>query len=504
MASKFGYVGPVSVRVLIIVLFFAGLIYFGIGCAHAQTYASQGEALQACDAAVNASRTQCFSSTYDHGSHGHGSNTFSGACQRVTGDLRYHIPVGTGCYNGTHGFLFGPSGSYYWTTSCPAGEEPDSGNGYACVNPTERCLNKNDSVPSSSTAIYTGQQCNDGCVYGKRSGGGDADSGGGVIGYGSLGYTGETCTATSVPPTFNDGPTCTPAGSGQTFCVKPNGDHCYSASTGRQICWGPGETGTKTDGPVAQTRNPGTDNPAPPPTPPAGETLSPPSPNTNTTTNQPGGTVTNTTVNNYTTNNGTNGGPTNSGEPNDGSSGDGEEEGEGTASGGEGCEVPPVCGGDPIGCATLQQVWRTRCADNGNKITGGAECDANGNPVFVCSGDEVLCKTAETQARAYCLAQKADGNGDGQPDWTEGDGPVAPGNDGEDGTVGTGTVGVSTDMLDQENIFGSGSCPVFSVTIYGQTMTSASIPEWCDIVAIMRAVVLLMGAFAAVRILMGE
>jgi len=42
--------------------------------------------------------------------------------------------------------------------------------------------------------------------------------------------------------------------------------------------------------------------------------------------------------------------------------GDGDGDGEGgTASGGETCDAPPVCDEDPVGCALLQQQWRTRC-----------------------------------------------------------------------------------------------------------------------------------------------
>lgn len=38
-----------------------------------------------------------------------------------------------------------------------------------------------------------------------------------------------------------------------------------------------------------------------------------------------------------------------------------EEEEAGSASGGVGCDAPPVCTGDAIACATLYQAWRNRC-----------------------------------------------------------------------------------------------------------------------------------------------
>src|SRR5690606_38302329 len=47
---------------------------------------------------------------------------------------------------------------------------------------------------------------------------------------------------------------CTPAEDGQTLCVKATGEQCYSAGEGRQICWRPGETGEKVDGPILQKR----------------------------------------------------------------------------------------------------------------------------------------------------------------------------------------------------------------------------------------------------------
>jgi hypothetical protein len=41
--------------------------------------------------------------------------------------------------------------------------------------------------------------------------------------------------------------------------------------------------------------------------------------------------------------------------------GEEEEEGEGEASGGEGCDAPPSCSGDAVLCAVLHQEWLTRC-----------------------------------------------------------------------------------------------------------------------------------------------
>jgi hypothetical protein len=49
------------------------------------------------------------------------------------------------------------------------------------------------------------------------------------------------------------------------------------------------------------------------------------------------------------------------GSPGAAGDGEGEEEGGGTASGGDDCTAPPTCDGDPIACAQLMQQWRQRC-----------------------------------------------------------------------------------------------------------------------------------------------
>lgn len=132
------------------------------------------------------------------------------------------------------------------------------------------------------------------------------------VGYGgSFKPNGQPCA--SGDPASGSGDTsppvqqCVPAGSGQTYCVKSNGEHCATASTGRQICWRPGETGEKTDGDTLQVRNAG-DSPAPPATqPPPGETLSAHGDPITADTSVSGVTIT-TTTQNYQTQNGTNAG----------------------------------------------------------------------------------------------------------------------------------------------------------------------------------------------------
>ena len=69
--------------------------------------------------------------------------------------------------------------------------------------------------------------------------------------------------------------------------------------------------------------------------------------------------------------------------------GDGDEGGGGTASGGATCADPPVCDGDPVGCAILAQNWRQRCVDDGNFLEGsGLNELAEGESVFSALRDQ--------------------------------------------------------------------------------------------------------------------
>lgn len=101
---------------------------------------------------------------------------------------------------------------------------------------------------------------------------------------------------------------------------------------------------------------------------------------------------------------------------------------------------------------------------------------------------------------------EGDGSGEGgeQPEWTKGDEPARdPEGDADD--VTDFGIGISPDLLDREEIFGAGSCPTFpAFQIMGVSVNpTADIPQWCTLVAIMRAAVLIMAAFTALGILTG-
>lgn len=161
------------------------------------------------------------------------------------------------------------------------------------------------------------------------------------------------------------------------------------------------------------------------------------------------------------------GGP---GQPECGTPGSGSGNGN-TSGGGGNCSTPPSSSGDAILAQIAYQAWATRCAVEGlGKGVG-----------------------------------KGDGQG-GQPDWTKGDAPPVPGGS-DDGDIAGAKrfgIGIGPGLLDDSDIFGGGSCPQFSFQIAGTTISSSEYPEWCNVVAIMRALILIFGAFTALRILMGS
>lgn len=200
-----------------------------------------------------------------------------------------------------------------------------------------------------------------------------------------------------------------------------------------------------------------------------------------------------------------------------------EEEGEDdpnkdSASGGDNCNAPPSCNGNAIQCAQLRVQWRIDCNTRRQVNIAGGTCDA----VPVCTGDG--CNAMEyaqllQQWRTTCAVEKlarsgsttpgtnvGDANGNGVADVLEGSGEVTEPGDGtaEVGEVRRFGINVSTDLLDSENIFGGGSCPQFpSFQLMGVSISGADFPYFCQLAAILRALILMWGAYTALRILMG-
>ncbi|WP_331239667.1 hypothetical protein [Xanthomonas vesicatoria] len=206
--------------------------------------------------------------------------------------------------------------------------------------------------------------------------------------------------------------------------------------------------------------------------------------------------------------------------------GEGDEEGDGEgeggegkkdeASGGESCETPPSCSGSAIQCIQVKIQWRIDCNTRRAQNISGGTCDA----VPVCTGkacDAMEYAQLMQQWRSTCALEKlakgtnasgnsTDKNGNGVADALEGSGNVTDPGDGKsdvDGAKRFG-LGVSTSKLDTENIFGNSSCPQPpSFTIRGTTINGADFPYFCQAAAILRALILMYGAYLAIRILMG-
>lgn len=192
-----------------------------------------------------------------------------------------------------------------------------------------------------------------------------------------------------------------------------------------------------------------------------------------------------------------------------------------TFSGGDACNAPPSCSGSPIMCGQARIQWRIDCNTRRNNNISGGHCSQSGMPI--CTGEH--CKAMEYAAllmqwRSTCALEKmageksetpgtskTDANGNGVPDALEGRGDVTPIGDGAADIASAKKWGIplSTDSLDTSNMFGGGSsCPQPpAITIMGKTVSAADVPYFCRIAAILRGLILIFGAYTAIRILMG-
>ncbi|WP_313172025.1 hypothetical protein [Stenotrophomonas sp.] len=189
-----------------------------------------------------------------------------------------------------------------------------------------------------------------------------------------------------------------------------------------------------------------------------------------------------------------------------------------SASGGDSCDSPPSCSGNAIQCMQVKVQWRIDCNTRKNRNVSGGTCTA----VPICTGDK--CDAMEyaslmQQWKSACALEKlakggsdegsgdsSDANGNGVPDVLEGTGEVTGPGDGNGDVQGAKRfgIGVSTSLLDQDNIFGGGSCPQPpTFQLMGVTISGADFPYWCKAMSILRALILVFGAFTALKILMG-
>lgn len=188
-------------------------------------------------------------------------------------------------------------------------------------------------------------------------------------------------------------------------------------------------------------------------------------------------------------------------------------------SGGDSCDAPPSCNGNPIMCGQARIQWRIDCNTRRAQNISGGTCDA----VPICTGK--ACDAMEyaqllQQWRSTCALEKlakqqpsegggnsqGDANGNGVADVLEGRLTSNGAGDGQgdvDASKSFG-IGVNPGMLNSEAIFGTGSCPQPpTFQLYGTTISGSDFPYWCDAMTILRSLILLFGAFTALKILMG-
>ena len=281
-----------------------------------------------------------------------------------------------------------PSGVYKSavapTSTCPDGSTTTTGHCGGCQAPewedpttpgqclsSLKCLSRNvdlgsnagDARPSLATS-----RCVAGCKFGMV--GPYTTDTNNVSGVGSrtvyrgvMEYTGDQCGVSPIDPVWDQNKVkeqppqeCT-GGPALQVCVKKSGERCVTSKSGRQICWGPNETGQKTDNDVLQKRDAGPNEIPPNPTIPTGDTLNKVGQSvTNTTTNNTTNSIVTTTTTNYITTYGTKPPGDGAGEKGDGS---GDDKSSGSTS--SNCEQAPQCQGDAIDCAMLRQGWINHC-----------------------------------------------------------------------------------------------------------------------------------------------
>ena len=466
--------------VALLVLFFAGT-----SVALAVTnYPDRGAAYAGCMAA--AAHVNSFDDP--------GSTEYGGAiCQHQAVSFRYVCFAGANggppndlCNNIPGGGGADPFHLYPSAQECPTGTVWDAPTNQ-CFDP-QRCLAKNDSLGSSISVYDTDTHgCNDGCAM---SMGADYESetyaSNGqtrMLFRGKMRFTGAACAATPEKAPDTE-PECTEV-AGQSVCKRPDGKMCQQASTGKYICWNPGETGEKTDGPVKQKRNAGNEPIPPSLSLPNGDSLvqsgNPVTTTTSTVTNNSTTNNITTTTTNYTTQNGTNA----SGGGNGGDSGqdpDGEGEGEEddedgeTASGGGSCAAPPVCSKpDSIECIQLQVDWQHAC-DAEQQYGAGFWSGLFGS---MTSSDDA-----------------------------SGDGTTQPGAAAVLGVDGQGDLANHREVkmidgadLDDSGFLGGGSCPQFPAAMAGPVTLPIDFTKICDLLGNVGQIVLAVAYFVAIRII---
>lgn len=330
------FIARTAVRRVVYVLVALVLAWAGIGRAESATpYTCTNTATPGCDKPTAYQECMALGAEWAAGA----SNRHSVVCtdQPATasqGTFRCTATVGS-----IQGAYCQPS-QFNYRQGCPVGTEWNNWAG-SCSTPCST-RGPNDGGLSRSATF-----CSGGCMYAANGFTMTIQTDGGPVSvYTGKGATptGQTCAVGEGDGLSENPQECVPV-AGQSVCMKPDGKHCYSASTGRQICWQPGETGEKNDGDIRQGRSPGESPISPQPIP--GDTLTPTGdPITTTTTTGTGRTIT-TTTQNYSTGSGADAGKGGQGES---GTGDGSGSGNGNGDGdGDGDEDGPGQPGEGVG-----------------------------------------------------------------------------------------------------------------------------------------------------------
>lgn len=356
--------------------------------------------------------------------------------------------------------------------------------------------------------LYSGGVCNKGCKMQPNLDpavnfniSDSANPNGIPIRRGTWKASGDVCDSSMPPQPEKKDEYCHQSGSYQV--CKSENKTCISTASGFRTC---ASDSANQKGHTA-TNNPRTEAasisaPNTPPNAPSnrpGEDWQPSGGTTNITNNNNGNTTNTQNYHNRGTPNGNQPTPGDGSGPGVGGSNGNGEQGEGNgnqAAGGGNCKTPPTTSGDPILGMIAMQTWATRCEaerGNGGKVTGDVgNCDAP----FSVEGDSVQANQLRAQRAQLCSGKPGSGegsNGDPHEGAEDVDGP------------GKWSWKFDESLIDKSG-FGGGSCPQFGTVDFGRfgAVSLDSVTWWCPLVAAMRAVMLLLGAFISFRIVFGD
>lgn len=176
-----------------------------------------------------------------------------------------------------------------------------------------------------------------------------------------------------------------------------------------------------------------------------------------------------------------------------------------TFSGGENCDVPPSCTGDPVMCGQSRIQWRIDCNTRKNRSISGGGCGATP----ICTGkncDAMEYAQLQMQWRTACAVEKGftgDGSGgeDGEtikPDFEA----LAPGGDGDDGQ---GSIFLPADgevsLNDSKLSYGGGINPVLAEADGQQFRIPQAVIDW---LSVLRFLIIALATLAAIGIIRGS